>query len=92
MHAWRGAVWNVNHAYRDGPAHQKLTQKEVTAPDPRCLSYTHDRDFGAFKAYPHGTEHFEHSKAWCPPHEACYDSMERVFKQRRAKHAFKGEL
>ena len=80
-------IWNVNRAYREEPEYRLPTRKEVAPPDTRCLSYTHDLDFGAYKTYPAGTEHFEHSKAWCPPEEACYDSMAKVFSERwRATH------
>ena len=52
--------------------------REEGPPDPRCLSYTHDRDFGGYLDYPPGKEEFV-GRGWCPPHHACYDSMERVF-------------
>lgn len=47
---------------------------ESKEPDPRCLSYTHDRDFGEFLDYPPGKENFR-GGGWCPPAHACYDSM-----------------
>lgn len=34
-------------------------------PDPRCLSYTHDRDFGAFLDYPPGAPRPLTSAAHC---------------------------
>lgn len=43
-------------------------------PDPRCLSYTHDRDFGHFLDYPPGKEEHQ-GGGWCPPAHACYDTM-----------------
>ena len=51
--------------------------KELGPPDPRCLSYTHDRDYGKFKTYAADPiTRQAKKKAWCPPERACYDSME----------------
>ena len=82
-------IWNVNRAYRERSDYfgRLAAEREGAPPDARCLSYTHDRDFGAFKTYPAGTEHFAHSKAWCPPQDACYESMGRVFSQMRRAEA-----
>lgn len=55
-------------------------EREEGPPDPRCLSYTHDRDFGEFLPYPPGREDFR-GQGWCPPSFACYDSMDRVLKE-----------
>ena len=58
-------VWNSNQKYRDSPLHvnKQAYQKEEGEPDPRCLSYTHDRDYGTFLDYPPGE-----MTARLPPH------------------------
>ena len=74
-------VWNHNNVFRNSRAYHEERnnyEPESGKPSKRCLSYTHDRDYGAYKAYPAGTEEFK-GKGWCPPHHACYDGMERVF-------------
>ena len=48
--------------------------REGAPPDPRCLSYTHDRDFGHFLDYPPNKRQFK-GGGWCPPAHACYDQM-----------------
>lgn len=75
-------IWNSNQRYRDSREYvnRQPYLKEEAAPDPRCLSYTHDRDFPVYLDYPPGKEEYE-GHGWCPPHHACYDSMDRVFKQ-----------
>ena len=73
-------IWNHNHAYRNShPARKRLDRYDGEAgpPDPQCLSYTHDRDYGEFKPYPPGKAHFA-GRAWCPPRHACYDTMEPI--------------
>ncbi len=37
-------------AWRSSAASKTVFQKESGPPDQRCLSYTHDRDYGAFNA------------------------------------------
>lgn len=70
---------NHNHKYRATSAYNNRPyHREEDTPDPRCLSYTHDRDFSAFKPYPKGKEEFE-GRGWCPPAHACYDAMDSVF-------------
>ncbi|KAL1521766.1 hypothetical protein AB1Y20_021420 [Prymnesium parvum] len=78
-------VWNSNEAYRESAAYvnKQPYLKEAGAPDPRCLSYTHDRDFGEFLDYPPGKSEYA-GKGWCPPAFACYDEMAPVFRGRRA--------
>ena len=39
---------------------------ETEPPDPQCLSYTHDVDYGQYKKYPEGKEGFAKT-AWYPP-------------------------
>jgi hypothetical protein len=72
-------VWNQNQAYRDSAEYvnNQPYHKEEAPPDPRCLSYTHDRDFGHYLDYPPGKQ--DHAgRGWCPPDFACYDSMDAV--------------
>jgi len=69
-------IWNSNSAYRasDQYVNKQPYHTEVGVPDPRCLSYTHDRDFGHFLDYPPGKAQFR-GGGWCPPAGACYDQM-----------------
>jgi hypothetical protein len=51
-------MWSKNDVYRESDAFQQAMRSytpEEGPPDPLCLSYTHDRDFLAFKEYPEGT-------------------------------------
>lgn len=72
-------VWNQNQRHRRSAAYvnRQPYEAEAAPPDPRCLSFTHDRDFGAFLDYPRGKEAFR-GGGWCPPAQACYDSMASV--------------
>ena len=69
-------IWNQNNAYRASEhyVNNQPYHKEGAPPDPRCLSYTHDRDFGQFLDYPPGKSNHR-GGGWCPPAHACYDSM-----------------
>ena len=51
-------VWNQNQGYRDSAEYvnKQPYHKEDAPPDPRCLSYTHDRDFGSYLDYPPGKQ------------------------------------
>jgi len=75
-------VWNQNARYRASPGYvnRQPYLREAAPPDKRCLSYTHDRDFGDFTAYPPGLEEFR-GRGWCPPAFACYDSMAPALKK-----------
>lgn len=76
-------VWNHNHAWRNSDKYQTQRQryaKEEAAPSPECLSYTHDRDYEAYRALPPGQEG-HHGRGWCPPEHACYDGMQAVFRE-----------
>ena len=47
-------IWNHGLAWRESPgaaAHQRAYEQEGGPPDPRCVSYTHDRDYGTYKSY-----------------------------------------
>lgn len=60
-------LWNHSYTYRQSTEYDEPPYvKEEGPPDEVCLSYTHDRDFGAFKEYPSGKEKFK-GKGWCPP-------------------------
>merc|ERR1712048_401113 len=60
-------VWNQAYNWRKSKGDEKDPQHaEKKPPDPECLSYTHDRDYGRFKRYPPGKESFR-GKGWCPP-------------------------
>lgn len=71
-------VWNHSLAYRDSAAataHNRDFHKEQVKPDPRCVSYTHDRDFGIYKDYPKDREQFR-GRGWCPPKGAEYPGFQ----------------
>ena len=68
-------VWNHSAAFRASAAsHATDYKKEGAAPDPRCVSYTHDRDYGVYAEYPKGREKFR-GRGWCPPSHAEYDGF-----------------
>ncbi len=76
-------IWNTNRAYRSSE-HRLENQPyhaERRAPSRRCLSYTHDRDYGVYRRYPPGRDEFD-GRGWCPPPAACYDSMEPIAERR----------
>jgi hypothetical protein len=66
-------VWCRNRDFRESEfydRHQRPEgyEKESGPPDPVCLSFTHDRDFGRYKAYPEGTgPSSARFRPWCPP-------------------------
>jgi len=75
-------VWNKNSEYRKSQAYKRHTmqsrgtgyEKEEGPPDPVCLSFTHDRDYGVFKEYEAKNKDHE-GRGWCPPRHAEYDSF-----------------
>ena len=74
-------IWNHGLAWRESDgamAHQMAYEKEGGPPDPRCVSYTHDRDYGSFKPYTAGIADFKH-RGWCPPQT---DSCRRTRRRR----------
>jgi len=76
-------VWSHNLEYRASDAYVKRMynyEKEQGPPDVRCLSYTHDRDYNAYKNYPPGVTKDNAQRAWCPPPMGCYDQMDTVLK------------
>merc|ERR1712129_384587 len=62
-------LWNRSSAYRAVEA--QAYKPEAGPPDRACLSFTHDRDYAFFKAYPPGKE-ANAIRAWCPPKHAEY--------------------
>ena len=64
-------IWNRNHTFRRSRQYQqRLYEKEAGPPDPRCVSFTHDRDYGLFHKYPVGKNG---AQAWCPPDQFRHD-------------------
>jgi len=59
-------VWSYSYNYRQAPASKRKHKRENAPPDPRCLSYTHDRDYGRFKEYPPGKRERFFGRGWCP--------------------------
>eukprot|EP00756_Hemistasia_phaeocysticola_P005843 Hpha_TRINITY_DN13527_c0_g1::TRINITY_DN13527_c0_g1_i4::g.111345::m.111345 len=70
-------IWNTNSEFRKTHAylHPKYL-REQSAPDPVCVSYTHDRDFSMFKKYPSETAERFRGRGWCPPRHAEYPGFE----------------
>jgi hypothetical protein len=87
-------MWSKNDVYRESAAFEQVMRSydaEAAPPHPLCLSYTHDRDFIAFREYPEGTNPyrnmFEESEdneketapspmlPWCPPAKFGYEGM-----------------
>lgn len=59
-------IWNRNLDWRNSREYLEMRAAylaESAPPDERCLSYTHDRDYGMFKSYPIGVT----PGGWCPP-------------------------
>mmetsp|Transcript_80489 Transcript_80489/g.167711 ORF Transcript_80489/g.167711 Transcript_80489/m.167711 type:complete len:385 (+) Transcript_80489:697-1851(+) len=63
------STYRNSNEYRDPPY-----TKEEGPPDAVCVSYTHDRDYGNFKKYPTGKEHFQ-GRGWCPPKQFQYEDF-----------------
>jgi len=86
-------MWSKNDVYRESEAFTEVMRSydaEIAPPHPLCLSYTHDRDFLAFREYPEGTNPYrnlfeseedgdEESRGpmlpWCPPAKFGYKGM-----------------
>mmetsp|Transcript_104242 Transcript_104242/g.238676 ORF Transcript_104242/g.238676 Transcript_104242/m.238676 type:complete len:484 (+) Transcript_104242:62-1513(+) len=70
-------VWNTSRTYRATHHYKAGTtiagvRREDGPPDPVCLSYTHDRDYGVFKEYPSAAALEHKGRGWCPPSHAEY--------------------
>lgn len=83
-------VWNRNSEFRRSDRWErhhvqgKQYETEVGPPDPVCLSYTHDRDYTAFKAYTSRSAPYRKG-AWCPPRFAEYEGFTLEPKSRTAE-------
>eukprot|EP01062_Namystynia_karyoxenos_P000277 TRINITY_DN10087_c0_g1_i1.p1 TRINITY_DN10087_c0_g1~~TRINITY_DN10087_c0_g1_i1.p1 ORF type:complete len:572 (+),score=182.14 TRINITY_DN10087_c0_g1_i1:89-1717(+) len=72
-------IWNHNSEYRRTRESamrgmQKHYRREAAPPDPVCVSYTHDRDYGVFQAHTERTRRYR-GRGWCPPPHAEYDGF-----------------
>jgi len=68
-------LWSKSSTYRSSKEYNDVNySKEIGPPDPVCVSYTHDRDYGVFQEYPVGKENFK-GKGWCPPKPFEYDNF-----------------
>merc|ERR1719329_1394485 len=65
-------IWSYSYNFRISAASKKRSKREKAPPDVRCLSYTHDRDYGRFKEYPPGKRQQFFGKGWCPQKDAEY--------------------
>ena len=47
-------IWSTNLKYRRSKRFRtdQSFREEAAPPDPRCLSYTHDRDYPVYRDYP----------------------------------------
>jgi len=59
-------VWSYSYNFRLSAASKKKHKREKGPPDRRCVSYTHDRDYGRFKEYPLGKRDQFMGRGWCP--------------------------
>jgi hypothetical protein len=69
-------VWCTNSAFRKSRQYtdlqsQRRYEAEAAAPDPECLSYTHDRDFLIFRQ-PTAEQAKMRRTPWVPPHSSAY--------------------
>jgi len=62
-------VWSYSRKFLAAHQPQENGERESGPPDKRCISYTHDRDFGQFGSWPPGTMNKFLGEGWCP-HEA----------------------
>ncbi|CAJ1398592.1 unnamed protein product [Effrenium voratum] len=70
-------IWSHNSAWRrahPSRLRREYYSKEAGPPDPVCLSYTHDRDFLAYKEKPSGRASGR-NRAWCPPPGKEYENF-----------------
>lgn len=87
-------MWSKNNVHRESKSFEHAMRTytaEEAPPDPLCLSFTHDRDYLAFREYPpgsnpyHNLEHWDQddqdadssapSLPWCPPAKFGYPGM-----------------
>lgn len=68
-------LWNHSSTFRQSDAYLEAPyRKETGPPDPLCVSYTHDRDYGIFKEYTTKQERFK-GRGWCPRPSFEYDGF-----------------
>ena len=68
-------MWNYNRAFRNSMAYRTRTfEREYSAPDAQCVSYTHDRDFEVISGKERPEARFAIT-AWCPPPQAEYEGF-----------------
>ena len=72
-------MWNYCKEWRASAVYRQRGLRyaaEAAAPDPLCVSYTHDRDYEAVvgAARPDGHQD-KAKKAWCPPKHAEYEGF-----------------
>jgi len=84
-------VWSYSYNFRQSAASKKKHKREVGPPDKRCVSYTHDRDYGRFKEYPPGKREQFLGRGWCPQKGKEYkgfvpDVPEGMMKKHRADY------
>ena len=78
-------MWNYNSAYRASKSYAtQWYEVEARSPDPRCVSYTHDRDWEALTGEPRPEAKFART-AWCPPppHAAADATTRHVWQRDR---------
>lgn len=84
-------VWNHNWKWRSSRDYTEMMtaakyKKEGGPPDDICLSFTHDKDYGAYKEYPeHVKRDPELMRPWCPPKGFEYDGFNEAMKKFRKK-------
>eukprot|EP00929_Paragymnodinium_shiwhaense_P098561 TRINITY_DN60019_c0_g1_i1.p1 TRINITY_DN60019_c0_g1~~TRINITY_DN60019_c0_g1_i1.p1 ORF type:complete len:603 (+),score=136.51 TRINITY_DN60019_c0_g1_i1:128-1936(+) len=68
-------IWSYSYNYRSSLFIEPETKKEIRRPDKRCVSYTHDRDYAQFKAYPPGKKEQFFGRGWAPKRGKEYDGF-----------------
>ena len=82
-------VWSHNWKWRSSPEYKEVRttknyQKESGPPDEKCLSYTHDVDYSAYKEIPERAKNLDLTP-WCPPAGFEYDGFEEKMQATRRK-------
>ncbi|CAK9053403.1 unnamed protein product [Durusdinium trenchii] len=83
-------VWSYSYNYRHSKESIKVHQREAAKPDERCVSYTHDRDFGRYKAWPEGKKERFLGRGWCPPRGKEYVAWHWRIEKRERERASEG--
>ena len=70
-------VWNHNWKYRGNGGNRNVVYEQEEAPPSQvCLSYTHDRDYQAFKELPPAAKKQGILRPWCPPRGLEYEGFQ----------------